>query len=118
MQALSQQPEARENVDLQLSFVELLYETGRAGEALKRVDEVIARVPNTPIAQFWRAKVLLELNRTGEAGSAAEESIRLLPELPEAHNLLLKIYQKQGRTKEAAQQAEWLRDYERRMESH
>ena len=118
MQALSQQPEARENVDLQLSFVELLYETGRAEEALKRVDEVIARVPNTPIAQFWRAKVLLELNRTGEAGSAAEESIRLLPELPEAHNLLLKIYQKQGRTKEAAQQAEWLRDYERRMESH
>jgi hypothetical protein len=61
---------------------------------------------------------LLQLHRTGEAASAAEESIRLRPELPEAHNLVLKIYQMQGRTKEAAQQAEWLRDYERRKESH
>jgi len=118
MQALSEQPETRQNVDFQLAYIELLFETGRPEEALKRVDEVIAKVPNTPMAQFWRAKVLLELNRTGEAASAAEESIRLLPEFPEAHNLLLKIYQKQGRTKEAAQQAEWLRDYERRKESH
>jgi predicted CXXCH cytochrome family protein len=118
MQALSEQPEARESVDLQLSFAELLFETGRPEEALKKVDEVIAKVPNTPMAQFWRAKILLQLNRVGEAASAAEESIRLLPEFPEAHNLLLKIYQKQGRTKEAAQQAEWLRDYERRKESH
>jgi len=118
MQTLSGQPEARQNVDFQLAYVELLFETGRPEEALKRVDEVIAKVPNTPMAQFWRAKILLELNRTGEAASAAEESIRLLPEFPEAHNLLLKIYQKQGRTKEAAQQAEWLRDYERRKESH
>ena len=30
MQALSENPEVRENVDLQLAFVELLYETGRA----------------------------------------------------------------------------------------
>ena len=118
MHALSQQPEARENVELQLSFVELLYETGRPEETLKKVDELIAKVPNTPMAQFWRAKVLLQLHRTGEAASAAEESIRLRPELPEAHNLVLKIYQMQGRTKEAAQQAEWLRDYERRKESH
>src|SRR5579859_893234 len=118
MQTLSGQPEARQNVDFQLAYVELLFETGRPEEALKRVDEVIAKVPNTPMAQFWRAKILLELNRTGEAASAAEESIRLLPEFPEAHNLLLKIYQKQDRTKEAAQQAEWLRDYERRKESH
>ena len=118
MQALSQQPEASENVALQLSFVELLYETGRPEEALKKVDELIAKVPNTPTAQFWRAKVLFQLHRTDEAANAAEESIRLLPELPEAHNLLLKIYQMQGRSKEAAQQAEWLRDYERRMESH
>ncbi len=118
MQALSEQPEPLQNIDLQLAFVELLYETGRAQEALKRVDGLIAAVSKAPMAYFWRAKVLQELQRTEEAGSAAEEAIRLLPQFPEAHNLLLKIYQRQGRTKEAAQQAEWLRDYERHKESH
>jgi len=117
MQSLSKQPEARENVDFQLAFVEMLYETGRAEEALRRVDGVVAAVPKAPRAYFWRAKILLQVGRTAEAASAAEEAIRLLPEFPEAHNLLLKIYQMQGRTKEAARQAEWLRDYERHKES-
>ena len=70
------------------------------------------------MAHFWRAKVLLQLHRAGEAASAAEESIRLQPQLPQAHNLLIRIYQMLGRTKEAAQQAEWLRDYQRRVQSH
>ena len=96
----------------------MLYENRTPEEALKKVDEVIAKLPNTPWPT-WRAKVLLELNRTGARRRVRrEESIRQLPQFPEAHNRLLKIYQKQGRTKEAAQQAEWLRDYERRMESH
>jgi len=117
MEALSASPAARNDVDLQLAFVELLYETGRPEEALKRVDQVIAAVPKAPMAYFWRAKVLLQLHRTDEAASAAEESIRLLPDLPVAHNLLIRIYQMQGRNTEAAQQAEWLRDYQRRIES-
>ena len=79
---------------------------------------MIAAVPDSPMAFFWKAKVLLQLHRTGEAAGAAEESIRLQPQLPEAHNLLVRIYQMQGRTKEAAQQAEWLRDYQRRTQSH
>jgi predicted CXXCH cytochrome family protein len=118
MRALSDQPEAGRNVELQLAFVELLYETGRAEEALKRVDGVIAADPRAPMAYFWRAKTFLQLHRTDEAASAAEEAIGLLPQFPEAHNLLLKIYQMQGRTKEALRQAEWLRDYERQKESH
>jgi tetratricopeptide (TPR) repeat protein len=117
MEALSASTEAGQDVDLQLAFVELLYETGRSEEALKRIDGVIAAVPKAPMAYFWRAKVLLELHRTEEAASAAEESIRLLPDLPVAHNLLIRIYQMQGRNTEAAQQAEWLRDYQRRLES-
>jgi len=118
MNALSEQPVARQNVELQLAFVELLYETGRAAEALNRVDGVIVGDPRAPMPYFWRAKVLLQLERTSEAASAAEEAIHLLPQFPEAHNLLLRIYQMQGRTKEAARQAEWLRDYERQKESH
>ncbi len=70
------------------------------------------------MAYFWQAKVLLQLHRVDEAARAAEESIRLQPELPAGHNLLIGIYQMQGRTKEAAEQAAWLRDYERRIESH
>lgn len=118
LRALSNQPEARANVELQLALTELLYETGRAQEALKRLDELLVEGPQTPMVYFWRAKVLLQLQRTNDAGSAAEQAIALLPEFPEAHNLLLKIYQEQGRGKEAAQQAEWLRDYQRRKESH
>jgi predicted CXXCH cytochrome family protein len=117
MQALSGSTAGRDDVDLQLAFAELLYDTGRAEEALKRIDGIIAVAPRAPTAYFWRAKVLLELHRTDEAARAAEESVRLLPEAPFAHNLLIKIYQVQGRAKEAAREAEWLRDYQRRIES-
>ena len=117
MQALCEEPSARSDVDLQVAFAELLSETSRFEEALKHLEELIAGVPDAPMAHFWRAKVLLQLHRTDEAARAAEESIRLLPQFVQAHNLLLKIYLMQGRTKEAAQQAEWLRDYQLRMES-
>ena len=117
IQALLGNTEARDDVDLQLAYAELQYETGRAEEALKTVDGVIARDTKTPVAYLWRAKVLLQLQRTDDAAKAAEECVRLLPELPAGHNLLLRIYQMQGRTKEAAEQAQWLRDYQRRLES-
>lgn len=116
MRKLSERPEGRQDVELQVAFVELLYETGRAEEALKRVDGVLAGDPKSPRAYFWRAKVLLQLHRTDEAASAAEEAIRLLSQFPEAHNLLLRIYQLQGRSKEAAEQAEWLRNYQRQRD--
>ena len=116
MQALSQNPAAAQNVDLQLAYIELLDETARAEEALQRADALIAVVPAAPLAHFWRAKVLLELRRTDEAARAAEESIRLQPQLPQAHNLLLRIYQMQGRTREAAEQAQWLREYQQRSQ--
>ena len=117
MQILSGNDTARTDLDLQLAFAELLLETGRPEEALKPIDSAIAVAPQSAMAYFWRAKVLLELHRTNEAAVAAQESVRLAPDLPAAHNLLIKIYQLQGRTKEAAQEAEWLRDYQRRIES-
>jgi predicted CXXCH cytochrome family protein len=117
MQALSVNSATREDADFQLAYVELLYESGRSDEALKRVDAFIAAVPKSPTAYFWRAKVLMQLQRTDEAATAAEESVRLLPQDPAAHNLLIRIYQKLGRTADAAEQMEWVRDYERRMQS-
>ncbi|MGB2592929.1 MAG: ammonia-forming cytochrome c nitrite reductase subunit c552 [Candidatus Acidiferrum sp.] len=118
MQALLEQPEARQDVELQLAFIELLFETGRTPEALKKVDGLIEADPKAAMAYYWRARVLLQLERTAEAATAAEEAIGLLPQFPEAHNLLLKIYLMQGRAKEAKQQAEWLQEYERHKESH
>ena len=118
MRSLAGNEAAAHDVDLQLAFTELLYQTGRAEEALNVVDALVAAVPKASVAYFWQSKVLLQLHRVGEAARAAEESIRLEPELPAAHNLLIGIYQMQGRTKEAAEQAAWLRNYERRIESH
>jgi predicted Zn-dependent protease len=117
MQPLLANPATQNDSDLQLASVELLYDSGRSEEALKRVDSLITAVPNVPMAYFWRAKVLLQLSRVDEAAKAAEESVRLLPDNPAAHNLLIRIYQTQGRTAEAAQQAQWVRDYERRVQS-
>ena len=116
--ALLEKPEAPLDVDLQLAWVELLDQTGRLPEARQRIDALIAVAPNAPMAFFWRARVLLQLHHVPEAAQAAEEAIRLMPQLAEAHNLLIRIYQMQGRTREAAQQAEWLRDYQRRTGSH
>lgn len=117
MRALAASPGAIEDLDLQLAFVELLYDTGRAEDALQRIEQVTAALPKAPLAWFWRAKVLVQLDRADDAAAAAEESVRLLPEFPQAHNLLIRIYQTQGRSREAAQEAAWLRDYERRVKS-
>jgi protein O-GlcNAc transferase len=117
MRKVSVKAGAQHDPDLQLTFAELLYETGRAEEALRRIDEAIASDPKSAIGYFWRARVLLQLGRIDEAASAAEESVRLLPQLPFAHNLLIRIYQMQGRPGKAAEQAQWLRDYQRRLES-
>lgn len=117
MQEVEQFPENKTDLDLQLAFVELLYESGRSENALKKIDTVIADIPKAPAAYFWRAKLLLQLQRPEEAAKAAEESIRLLPDAPAAHNLLIRIYQMQGRTAEAAQQAEWVRKYEQGVQS-
>jgi tetratricopeptide (TPR) repeat protein len=108
---------ARHDPDLQLTFAELLYETGRIDEALARIDESLASDPKLTIGYFWRARVLLQLGRIAEAASAAEQSIRLFPQLPIAHNLLMKIYLMQGRTREANEQAQWLREFQQRLES-
>jgi predicted CXXCH cytochrome family protein len=117
MRALGANETAAHDVDLELAFAELLYQTGRSAEALERVDDLIAVVPNSAIAYFWRAKLLLQLHRIAEAARAAEESVGLDRDAPAAHSLLIGIYQMQGRTKEAAEEAAWLRDYERRIES-
>lgn len=116
MQSLSSTEGARKDLDFQLAFVELLYDSGRTDQALRQVNGFLDLVPNAPTALLWRARVLLQLGHINDAASSAEEALKLQPELLATHNLLLRIYQMQGRTKEAAQQAAWLREYQRRTE--
>jgi predicted CXXCH cytochrome family protein len=118
MKVLSGKDLAGDDLDVQVALIELLSETGRVDEALKRAAELVAAYPRNGVARFWHAKLLLQVHQPEEAVKAAEESVRLLPDYAAAHNLLIRIYQMQGRTKEAALQAEWLRDYQRRNESH
>jgi len=117
MQSLFQKPAGRNDVDLQLAFAELLAETGRTEEALKPIDTAIAVAPQSGVAYFWRARIMLELHHADEALVAAQQSVHLMPDSLAAHSLLLKIYQMQGRAEEAGHEAEWLRDYQRRVES-
>lgn len=114
---LAAQPGAAHTSELQLAYVELLFDTGRTEEALRRADAALAAAPNLALAQFWRAKLLLQLRRLPEAATAAEEAAKLTPDEPQPHNLLIRIYQLQGRAQDAAREAAWLRDYERRAKS-
>jgi tetratricopeptide (TPR) repeat protein len=109
LKALGAEPDP----DLQLAYVELLADTGRAAEALARAESLAP----TALTQFWRAKLLLQLHRTDDASAAARESLQLDPNLPQVHNLLIRLYQLQGRPQDAAREAQWLRDYERRVQS-
>ena len=112
---LSANATAQRDPDFLLVYAELLDETGRDDLALKQVDRAVDVMPETPIAYFWRARILFRLGRTEEAAKAAERSIEIAPQLPFARSLLLQIYRKLHRMAEAAQQADWLREYEARM---
>jgi len=117
LRRVSTKAAAQHDPDLELTIAELLYETGRNDEALARVDAALASDPSLVIGHFWRARILLRLGRLGDAAVAAEQSVRLLPQLPLGHNLLVRIYQMQGRAHDADEQAQWLRDFQQRLDS-
>jgi tetratricopeptide (TPR) repeat protein len=115
LQQLAGDPAGARDPDVLIVFAQLLYETERPQLALARIDQAIAATPQSPMAFFWRGRILLHMGRVGEAAKAAEQAVQLAPQLPFPRNLLVQIYRKQGRTAEAAQQAEWLRESEDRQ---
>jgi protein O-GlcNAc transferase len=102
------------DLDLWLTYVELLYDSQRTSEALRTANEVIGFAPEHPIARYWLAKCLLQSGRLADASVEAERAVAAAPQLPFARSLLLQIYRKEGRIAEAARQADWLRQYEDR----
>jgi tetratricopeptide (TPR) repeat protein len=103
------------DLDVALTYVELLDEAGRLREALPYVDKVLHELPQDPIAHFWKARLLLQSGRLADAAKEAEQSVTLAPGLPFGRNLLMQIYRRQSRMEEAQRQADWLREYNDRL---
>jgi tetratricopeptide (TPR) repeat protein len=103
------------DLDLALTYVELLDDAGRTTAAFPYVDRLIQERPQNPMAHFWRARLLLHSERLADAAVEAERSVTYAPNLPFARNLLVQIYRRQGHLEEAQRQAAWLRDYNDRL---
>lgn len=103
------------DLDLALTYVEILDDAGRTTAAFPYVDRLIQERPQDPMAHFWRARLLLHSDRLADAAIEAERSVSDGPSLPFARNLLLQIYRRLGRPEDAERQAAWLREYNDRL---
>ncbi|MGB6946989.1 MAG: tetratricopeptide repeat protein [Bryobacteraceae bacterium] len=108
-------PPADWDLDVSLTYVEILDDTGRPGEAMVYADKVLQQLPQNPIAHFWKARLLLQSGHIEDAAKEAEQSVTFAPGLPLARNLLVQIYRREGRTEDAERQADWLREYNNRL---
>jgi tetratricopeptide (TPR) repeat protein len=100
------------DLDLWLTYAEVLYDSDRTEEALRIASQATGFAPADPVARYWLAKCLLQAGKLPEATIEAERAVAAAPQLPFPRTLLLQIYRIQGRTADAARQAEWLRDYD------
>jgi len=105
------------NLDVLLTYAEILDDTSRSTEALRYADLAIEDQPANPVVHLWKARLLWHSGQTADAAREAERSVSLAPDLPFARNLLLQIYRKQGRIEDADHQADWLRQYNDRLAS-
>jgi tetratricopeptide (TPR) repeat protein len=103
------------NLDVALTYVQILDESGRLDQAMPYVDKVLEQFQQNPIAHFWKARLLFQSSRLDQAAREAELSVAAAPGLPLARNLLVQIYRRQGRTDDAERQAAWLREYNDRL---
>ncbi len=99
------------DLDVVLTYVELLDDAGRPAEALTYADRAVKDQPSNPATHLWKARLLWHSGQTADAAREAEQSISLAPTLPFARSLLLQIDRKLGRAEDAQRQADWLREY-------
>ena len=84
-----------------LAEVQELAQSGRASEALRRVDTLIAKSPQDAQLRFQKGVLLVELKRTAEAIALFERMAREFPTLPEPMNNLAVLYAEQGQIEKA-----------------
>ncbi len=110
-----EKPPADWDLDVALTYVEVLDVAGRLDEAMPYLDKVLHERPQDPMAHFWKARLLLQSGRLADAAKEAEQSVASAPGLPFGRNLLVQIYRRQNRMEDAQRQADWLREYNDRL---
>jgi tetratricopeptide (TPR) repeat protein len=78
-----------------------LLKAGQHGQALDRVNRVLAQKPRDPQARFLRGLILTEQGNTREAIEVFTKLTQDFPELPEPYNNLAVIYAAQGQYEKA-----------------
>jgi tetratricopeptide (TPR) repeat protein len=78
-----------------------LLKAGQHGQALERVNRVLAQKPRDPQARFLRGLILTEQGNTREAIEVFTKLTQDYPELPEPYNNLAVIYAAQGQYEKA-----------------
>lgn len=68
----------------------------RDEDALRIIDQAIARAPENGNHHALKAKILADLKRTKEAIASADQALQLDPEEADAHAALAYVYQEQG----------------------
>ncbi len=81
--------------------VQELAKAGRGGEALRRIDALIAKAPQDPQLRFQKGVLLVEQKRTAEAIALFERMGREHPSFPEPLNNLAVLYAEQGQMEKA-----------------
>jgi tetratricopeptide (TPR) repeat protein len=109
---LMARPENAGDLTLRFSWVEVLYDAGRYGEAIQQVDLALAAHPENASGHFWRARILYQQQQVPEAIAEAEKARDLSPESLGPRSLLVRLYQKVGRAADAGHEAEWLRTHD------
>lgn len=84
-----------------MSDVQGLITAGKAGEALKTADQLLASKPNDTRLRFQRGVALSKLNRQSEAINVFEKLIEAEPKSPGAYNNLAVLYANQGEYEKA-----------------
>jgi tetratricopeptide (TPR) repeat protein len=84
-----------------LTEVQELAQAGRGGEAMRRIDALIAKDPQDPQLRFQKGVLLVEQKRTAEAIALFERMGRDFPTLPEPLNNLAVLYAEQGQIEKA-----------------
>ena len=88
MQAATPSPEAQE--------IQRLIKSGQSTQALKLIDEALAKNPKDPAMRFRRGVTLSMLDRKAEALQVFQKLVEDHPEMPAPYNNLAVLYGSQG----------------------
>ncbi len=84
-----------------LAEVQDLYKAGRAADAMRRLDALIAQRPGDPRFRFQKGVMLVDQKRPSEAISVFQKLVQDHPALPEPLNNLAVLYAEQGQMEKA-----------------